>query len=134
MFCKNIGLNPIEIRMFWIRTVQTWSTFLEDEVISISLVKHTKKAFQKSLLSNCCCCSITKLHPILCDTMNWRMPGFPVLHYLPEFTQNHVDWVSDVIQPSPLLPPSLLQSFPASGFFPMSGIFVPGCQGIGASV
>jgi len=28
------------------------------------------------------------------------MPGFPVLHYLPEFAQTHVRWVSDTIQPS----------------------------------
>ena len=31
-------------------------------------------------------------------------PGFPVLHYLPEFAQTHVHCVSDAIQPShPLL-------------------------------
>ena len=35
------------------------------------------------------------------------MPGFPVLHYLLEFVQTHVHWVSDAIEPSyPLLPPS----------------------------
>ena len=28
------------------------------------------------------------------------MPGFPVLHYLPEFVQTHAHWVSDAIQPS----------------------------------
>ena len=32
-------------------------------------------------------------------------PGFPVLHYLPEFAQTHGHWVSDVIQPSHLLLP-----------------------------
>ena len=32
---------------------------------------------------------------------------FPVLHYLPEFAQPHVRWISDSIQPShPLLPTS----------------------------
>ena len=36
-----------------------------------------------------------------------RMPGFPVHHQLLEFTQTHVHWVGDVIQPShPLLSPS----------------------------
>ena len=35
------------------------------------------------------------------------MPGFPVLHYLPEFAQTHVHWVGDAIQPShPLSSPS----------------------------
>ena len=34
-------------------------------------------------------------------------PGFPVHHQLPEFTQTHVHWVSDAIQPShSLLSPS----------------------------
>ena len=40
------------------------------------------------------------------------MPGFSVHHYLPEFPQTHVHWVSDAIQPShPLLPPSLALNF-----------------------
>ena len=47
------------------------------------------------------------------DPMDCSMPGFPVLHYLPEFTQTHVHWVSDVIQPSHRL---LLYSPPASVF------------------
>ena len=35
------------------------------------------------------------------------MPGSSVLHYLLEFAQTRVDWVSDAIQPSqPLLAPS----------------------------
>ena len=33
------------------------------------------------------------------------MPGFRVLHYLPEFAQTHVYWVSDAIQSSHLLLP-----------------------------
>ena len=34
-------------------------------------------------------------------------PGFPVFHYLPKFTQTHVHWVDDAIQPShPLSLPS----------------------------
>ena len=37
--------------------------------------------------------------------MNYSMPGFPVLYYLPEFAQTHVHRVDDAIQPShPLLP------------------------------
>ena len=39
--------------------------------------------------------------------MSHSTPGFPVLHYLPEFAQTHVYWVNDAIQPShPLPPPS----------------------------
>ena len=43
----------------------------------------------------------------LCDPMHCSMPGFPVLHHLPELGQTHVHWVSDAIQSShPLLFPS----------------------------
>ena len=51
--------------------------------------------------------SVAKWCPMLCDPMNCSTPGFPVLHYHPEFAQIHVHWVGDAIQPShPLLPPS----------------------------
>ena len=40
--------------------------------------------------------------------MNWSTLGLPVHHQHPEFTQTHVHWVSDAIQPShPLSSPSL---------------------------
>ena len=43
----------------------------------------------------------------LCNPMGCSTPDSPVLHCLLEFTQTHVHWVSDAIQPShPLLSPS----------------------------
>jgi len=52
-------------------------------------------------------CSVAKLCLTLCDPMDCSTPGFPALHYLPEFAQTHVHWVSDAIQPShPVLPSS----------------------------
>ena len=43
----------------------------------------------------------------LCDPMDWSTPGLPVHHQLPGFTQTHVHWVSDSIQPyHPLFSPS----------------------------
>ena len=55
----------------------------------------------------CCCHSGTKLCPTLRDPINYSIPGFPVLHHLSEFSQVHVHWVGDAIQPSqPLLPSS----------------------------
>ena len=43
----------------------------------------------------------------LCYCMDYRMPGLPVCHQLLEFTQTHVHWVGDAIQPShPLSSPS----------------------------
>ena len=46
-------------------------------------------------------------HVRLCDPMDCSTPGLPVHHQLLEFTQTHVQWVSDAIQPSdPLSSPS----------------------------
>ena len=67
-----------------------------------------------------CCCSVAKLCSILCDPMDCSTPGFPVLHYLPEFAQTHVHWVGDAIQSShPLSPlsPLALNLFQHQGPF-----------------
>ena len=51
--------------------------------------------------------SVAQSCPTLCDPMNCSMPGLPVHHQLPEFTQTHVHQVGDAIQPShPLSSPS----------------------------
>ena len=46
------------------------------------------------------CCSVAKLCPTLCNSMDCSTPGFPVLHCHPELAQTHVCWVNDGIQPS----------------------------------
>ena len=66
----------------------------------------------------CCCCSVTKLCLTLCGSRDCSMPDFTVLHYLPQFTEAYVHWVSDAIQPShPLAPPFLLPSIPSIRVF-----------------
>ena len=51
--------------------------------------------------------SVAQSCPTLCHPMNRSMPGLPVHHHLPEFTQTHVHRVGDAIQPShPLSSPS----------------------------
>ena len=68
----------------------------------------------------CCCCSIAKLCPTLCDLMDSSKPGFLVFHCLLEFAQTYVHSVSDAIQPShPLSPPSPL----AFNLSPHQGLF-----------
>ena len=65
--------------------------------------------------------SVTQPCPTLCDPMNHNMPGLPVHHQLQEFTQTHVHWVGDAIQPShPLSSPSLPAPNPSQhqGLFP----------------
>ena len=72
----------------------------------------------------------------LCDPMNCSTPGLPVHHHLPEFTQTHIHWVDDAIQPShPLSSPfsSCPQSLPASESFPMSQLFAWSGQSNGVS-
>ena len=68
--------------------------------------------------------------------MNHSIPGLPVHHHLPEFTQTHVHRVSDAIQPShPLLSPSppAPKSLPESESFPMSQLFAWCGQSTGVS-
>ena len=50
-------------------------------------------------------CSVQLLsHVWLWDPMGHSMPGYPVHHQLLEFTQTHVHWTGDAIQPSHPLP------------------------------
>ena len=44
--------------------------------------------------------SVTQSYPILCNPMDCSTPGLPVHHQLPEFTQTHIHWVGNAIQPS----------------------------------
>ena len=61
----------------------------------------------------------------LCDPMNCSMPGFPVLHHLPELAQTHIHWVNDAIQPSH----SLSSPSPAFNLSQPQGLF----QWVGSS-
>ena len=53
--------------------------------------KRVRNAVQFSSVAQSC--------SILCDPMNCSMPGLPVYHQILEFTQTHVHWVGDAIQP-----------------------------------
>ena len=79
--------------------------------------------------------SVTQSCPTLCDPMNCSTSGLPVHHKLPEFTQTHLHWVHDAIQPShPVVPfSSCPQSLPASELFPVSQLFAWGGQSTGVS-
>ena len=62
-------------------------------------------------------CSVVSdsLWPMVCST-----PGFPILHYLPEFAQTHVHWVDEAIQSSH---PLSLPSPPAFNLSQHQGLF-----------
>ena len=67
-------------------------------------------SFNFSIISSGTICqfsSVAQSCLTICDPMDCSMPGLPVHHQLPEFTQTHVHWVCDTIQPSqPLSAPS----------------------------
>ena len=80
--------------------------------------------------------SVAQSCPTLCEPMDCSTSGLPIHHQLPEFTQTqcslsrrcHPTISSSVVPFS-----SHLQSFPASGSFPVSQLFVSGGQSIGIS-
>ena len=81
--------------------------------VSIWLIPSSHSSRCSNLLNRACpvhiqFSSVQSLsHVWLCDPINCRMPGIPVHHQLPEFTQTHVHRVCDAIQPShPLSSPS----------------------------
>ena len=68
--------------------------------------------------------------------MNRSMPGIPVHHQTPGFHPNSCPssrWCHPTISSSVVSFSSCLQSFPASGCFPMSQFFSSGGQSIGVS-
>ena len=79
--------------------------------LKLKKVGKTTKAIQVSVQFN----SVTQSCPTLCDPTNRSIPGLPVHHQLPEFTETHVHRVSDAIQPShPLFSLLLLPPIPPS--------------------
>ena len=83
-----------------------------------------------------CSGSVTQLCPTLCDHKNHNMPGLHVHHQLLKFTQTHVHWLSDAIQPShPLSSPSppAFNLSQHQGLFQMSQLFASGGQSIEVS-
>ena len=71
----------------------------------------------------------------LCDPMDCSTPGFQVHQQFLELAQTHVHQVGDASNHLSSIVPfsSCLQSFPASGSFPMSQFLASGGQSIEAS-
>ena len=105
---KGFGIvNKAELDVFL-----EFSCFFDDPVNVGSFISGSS-AFSKTSL-NTQSRSVAQSCPNLCDPMNRRTPGLHVHHQLLEFTQTHVRWVSDVIQPShPLSSPSPLAPNPS---------------------
>ena len=96
-----VPLSHIQPLTFIHRMEDPMLTFTSDN----ALMQDTKSSLNMSSVSVILTCSVqsssvTQSCPTLCDPMNRSMPGLPVHHQLPEFTQIHVHRVSDAIQPS----------------------------------
>ena len=63
------------------------------------------------VLINTCCYSVTQLYLTLCDSMDYSTSGMPLFHYVLEFAQTHVHWVTDVIHSLHTLSPPSLPAF-----------------------
>ena len=104
------------------------------KIVQINLfTKHRVMIGNKLMVTMGEGCWVTKSRPTLWDLMDCSKPGCPGLHYLLEFAQTYVHWVSDAISSSVSHFFSRPQSFPASGSFPMSRLFASGGQRVGAS-
>ena len=83
----------------------------------------------------CCCCSVAKSCPTLCDPMDCSTPGFPVITI--SWSLLELTFIQSVMPSNhPILYQPLLlclQSFPASGSFLMSWLFPTIHQSIGVS-
>ena len=80
--------------------------------------------------------SVAQSRLTLCNSMGCSTPGFPLLSPSPRAYSNSCplgQWCHPTISSSVVLFPSRLQSFPASGSFPMSRFFPSDGQSIGVS-
>ena len=88
--------------------------------IHIWLTGHSQEGLLKTVSVKHQFSSVAQSCPTLYDPMDRSTPGLPVYQQLLEFTQTHVHWVSDAIQPSnPLSSPSP----PAPNPFQHQGLF-----------
>ena len=85
---------------------------------------------------HCCCCSVAKSCPDLCNPMDSSKPGSVVLHYLLELPQIYVHWVRMLSNHLILCHPLLLlpSIFPSIRVFFQSQLFASSGQSIVASV
>ena len=84
---QSLGENGYVYMYGWVSLLSTWNYH--------NIVNHLSVQ------------SVTQSCLTLCNPMDCSMPGLPVHHQLLEFTQTHVHWVGDAIQPShPLWSPS----------------------------
>ena len=83
----------------WGGFIREWSWVMSSSIIIIQIILYIIYTIYMHIRSD----QISQSCPTLCDPMNRSMPGLPVHHQFPEFTETHVHRVGDAIQPSHLL-------------------------------
>ena len=102
---ERIMSPTVEVQVTWLNQV-SWQPFSFPQILYLKLellmLKEEKELWMKfdPSLSACCCCSVAKSCLTLCDLMDCSMSGSSVLHYLQDFSQIHVHWISDATFPS----------------------------------
>ena len=98
------------------------------------------KLFSLILLNASCTCevlsSVQFSHSVMSDSLQpngLQYARLPCPYQFLELAQTHVHRVGDVVQPSVIPSSFCLQSFSASGSFPVSQFFTSGCQNIEVS-
>ena len=130
-YCDNCFVRCIFHRIiclgeyFIFQYISYYNTVHRDQIIFLNSISVQFSSLAQSCLT-------------LCDRLDCSTPSLPVHHQLPEVNKIQVHWVSDAIQTSTIQPSSVvlfscIQSFPASGFFPVSQFFASGGQSIGVS-
>jgi len=82
----------------------------------------------------CCCWSVTQFYLTLCDAMDCRCQAslsFTIFQNLLKLMS--ISWWCHPTISSSVIPFSCLQSFPASGSFPVGQLFTSGDRSVGAS-
>ena len=114
--CQNFQFLKIwEIVWMCADSLDSKAPLTEDHLGLIKLTGSHSIRFKTFMFS-----SVAQSCPTLCDPMNCSTPGLPAHHQLLEFTQTHVHWVGDAIQPSHLLSSP---SPPALNLFQHQGVF-----------
>ena len=121
---KNIFQDPMSL------TIQSWDPVKKWKKTINRIIKNWKRWIVRFFLNFS---SVQFSCSLISNSL--RPHGLQHARLLLELTQTHVHWVGDAIQPSHPRSSlsSCLQSFPASGSFPMSQFFPSSGESIGAS-
>ena len=100
----------MDFPMSWNYSPSNWYNVVEEKQACLTKLGNYSWSVQFSSVAQSC--------PALCDPLDCSMTGLPVYHQVLEFTQTHVHWVCDAVQPSYSL------SSPSSPAFNLSSIRV----------